>query len=601
MTRLSFPRIVIYLCIVVGIAGCGKSPPAEPPVATEVPTISKAPGISEAPVLIPTSTATVGEPPVTKAALAISPTVAIAAEKAPFPDAAFLTDDIVGLAVTHPRRIMEQPVVQMLKQAGLTVGVEEQSGLSVKPESIERITLVVDQASVDELARSGGLQVVSLEPTIKKTTQAPVNLEPPVRSEPRPLMILTFVTVDQTAFIEGFLGESTEESFESQSLHKNEFNAVCFVDGMTAVCGPIESVRKLVTTHASGQPGSPEILQQLETGADFSFVLDIKSQASLLEQVIERIPELGIIQHLELVSFQFNLSGKSGATLLQLVARTANEDSAGMLSQFARVGLLQAQKTLTSMRLPAETADRQAAELARTVAQSATIDQAGTRIELRIPVPDGIEKLPEFLQPSIDSAAQSAARLQQTNRLRKIALGFHSYHDAHQKFPGAGQSADGKSGLSWRVHILPYVDEAALYNEFNLSEPWDSETNKKLIEKMPKIYEVKGVAAGKTSLHVFTGTGAPFANDQLPEFADFTDGLSNSLLVVQAASDTAEIWTKPGGLDFDPKNPVQSLGKQLENEFLGVIADGSVRVISKAISANNLRRLIQFQDGEVLE
>jgi hypothetical protein len=101
-----------------------------------------------------------------------------------------------------------------------------------------------------------------------------------------------------------------------------------------------------------------------------------------------------------------------------------------------------------------------------------------------------------------------------------------------------------------------------LYNKFNLDEPWDSETNKALIDQMPDVFKSPDVTeAGKTSMHVFTGPGAVFAGDQTLKLSQIVDGLSNTILAVQAGPDTAEIWTKPGGLEFDPENPIKCLEK----------------------------------------
>ncbi|MEI8380118.1 MAG: DUF1559 domain-containing protein [Planctomycetota bacterium] len=762
-------------------------------MAQEPPKISKAPANAETPVLIPTPGETPKETPVIKSAPAVAPnsTVATPTEKAPFPEAAFLSEDVVGIIVSHPRRIMELPVVQMLKQAGLTDSIEEQSGLKTKPESIERAILVIDQASIDFMARASGFEIRTLEAGPQKKSVAPVknnlkqlglafhnyessfrsfpradgsgdgkktglswrvhllpfleqqelyqqfHLDEPwdsehnktliekmpaifqspgveeagktafhvfadensavntrkgvrladitdgtsntilavsagpdtadfwtkpgglafdskapkkslgnvgkelwvvmcdgaalkisadcddatlanlitindgnvigdfldvrPRAEPRPLMILTFASVDREEFLKEFLTESEATTFDGQSIHKNEFNAVCFVNEKTALCGPIESVKKMIQTHQSDKAASPEFLNQLESGADFSFAFDLKSQASLLDQIVEAIPALGVAQQLEQVALQINLSGKVGAKLLELILTAIDEDSANSLSQSANVGLIQLQQSLNLTRVPTVKEEREALELTKAAAKSATVRQVGNQIELLIPVPEGFEKLPQLMKPSVESAAKAAARAKRMNSLRQFALGFHNYHETYLKFPGAGISADGKSGLSWRVHILPMIGEAVLYQQFNLDEPWDSETNKKLIEKMPKIFEVKEADQGKTSFHLLTGPGAPFADDATPSIAQFTDGTSSTLLVVEAAADTAEIWTKPGGLDFDPKNPIKALGTLLENEFIAVMADGSARAISKSINPETLRRLIQHQDGEAIE
>ena len=107
--------------------------------------------------------------------------------------------------------------------------------------------------------------------------------------------------------------------------------------------------------------------------------------------------------------------------------------------------------------------------------------------------------------------------------------------------------------------------------------------------------------AGKTSLHVFTGPGAPFAKDQAPGLASITDGTSNTILIVEAGPDTAAIWTQPGGLDFDPKDPLKALGELSADTFRVAMCDGSVRSLQKTIGLETLRKLIQSADGEPVE
>jgi hypothetical protein len=92
-----------------------------------------------------------------------------------------------------------------------------------------------------------------------------------------------------------------------------------------------------------------------------------------------------------------------------------------------------------------------------------------------------IESLP-FMPGAADQARS-------TNNLKQIALAMHNYLSVYNTFPPAYiASKDGKPLLSWRVQILPYIEEGRLYEEFHLDEPWDSEHNKALVAKMPKIY-----------------------------------------------------------------------------------------------------------------
>ncbi|MBC7965305.1 MAG: hypothetical protein H7Z17_05190, partial [Fuerstia sp.] len=139
--------------------------------------------------------------------------------------------------------------------------------------------------------------------------------------------------------------------------------------------------------------------------------------------------------------------------------------------------------------------------------------------------------------------------------------------------------------------------QAALYQQFKMDEAWDSPHNKALIEKMPDIFKVEGVdKPGHTSIHVFTGENTGMGTDEGTRLQDFTDGTSNTILAVAAGPESAEIWTKPGGLKFSRDDPKKVLGT-LSEQFLVLISDGSVRFLKSSIDDETLRNLIQRNDG----
>lgn len=188
------------------------------------------------------------------------------------------------------------------------------------------------------------------------------------------------------------------------------------------------------------------------------------------------------------------------------------------------------------------------------------------------------------------------------NNLKQFALAMHNLHDVYGRFPDDdGIDNENKGNLSWRVWMLPYMDQAQLFNQFHLDEPWDSDHNKTLIEKMPAMFESPGVTEkGKTSVHVFTGEGAPFAGESGPGMRNITDGTSNTIMMVLAGADKADVWTKPGGLDFDPADPIKALGK-IDKQFLAGFMDGSVRSLPADIEPTSLESLITHAGGEVID
>ncbi|MEZ6132201.1 MAG: DUF1559 domain-containing protein [Planctomycetaceae bacterium] len=80
-----------------------------------------------------------------------------------------------------------------------------------------------------------------------------------------------------------------------------------------------------------------------------------------------------------------------------------------------------------------------------------------------------------LLLPAVQQAREAARRTQCKNNLKQILLGLHNYHDVHTTFSqgqsinGQGRAASHCCGGNWRVHLLPYVDQAPVYNQINWS------------------------------------------------------------------------------------------------------------------------------------
>lgn len=193
-------------------------------------------------------------------------------------------------------------------------------------------------------------------------------------------------------------------------------------------------------------------------------------------------------------------------------------------------------------------------------------------------------------------------RKNSTNNLKQIGLAFHNYADFHNKFVANVADDKGKLLLSWRVLLLPYLDEDVLFKEFKLDEPWDSTHNKKLIQKMPKVYTpVRGKAGkGETFYRGFTGPSTIFETGKELRFQSVTDGTSNTILCVEAEKSVP--WTKPDDLPFDPKKDELPKvgGAMFEAGFNCLICDGSVRFVKKDIAKDTLKALITRDGGEVI-
>lgn len=226
-----------------------------------------------------------------------------------------------------------------------------------------------------------------------------------------------------------------------------------------------------------------------------------------------------------------------------------------------------------------------------------SLTQTGDALSLVIARPASLGDLPTLVRPLIADAVQQKRVAMALNDLKQIGLAMHNYHDVFGSFPANDRGETEAVGLSWRVHLLPYLYDFALYQEFHMDEPWDSDHNKALIPRMPKIFG--NSPEGKTSIHVFVGESTPFGGKPIG-ITGVVDGTSNTIMVVRAGDDTAEIWTKPGGLAFDKANPIQALGN-IGEKFDVLFMDASVRSLPKSIDPATLGNLIQHSDGNTVE
>ncbi len=209
-----------------------------------------------------------------------------------------------------------------------------------------------------------------------------------------------------------------------------------------------------------------------------------------------------------------------------------------------------------------------------------------------------------LLLPAVQAAREAARRVASTNNLKLIGLAMHNYAQANKTFPPAYKAdASGKPLLSWRVLILPFVcdDGLALYNQFHLDEPWDSDNNKALIARMPAVYRDPNSTVadqGKTNYLTVRNEKSVFPGGKGVGFAEITDGTSNTIMTVEVPDENAVIWTKPDDFAYDEDNPLKGLVGMRPGVFLAGFADGSVRAINTTIDQTVLKALFTRNGGE---
>jgi prepilin-type processing-associated H-X9-DG protein len=240
-------------------------------------------------------------------------------------------------------------------------------------------------------------------------------------------------------------------------------------------------------------------------------------------------------------------------------------------------------------------------------------DQFKTQIEGdRVTVSADAHAASEWASAVLKPLRQKFTRADCVRNLLMIGLAMHNYHSKHNAFPAA-YIADkaGKPLLSWRVLVLPFLDQQALYDEFHLDEPWDGPHNKPLIDRMPAVYACpselgKKLEPGKTTYLTPRGPRTIFPGAAGVKIKQITDGTSNTIMILDVPADHAVIWTKPDDYEVpaqaDPKTLMDTkslLGRHLGGSNVS-FADGSVRFLKQSISPLIFHALTPLDGGEVI-
>jgi prepilin-type processing-associated H-X9-DG protein len=424
------------------------------------------------------------------------------------------------------------------------------------------------------------------------------------------IIVATARPYDRAQVLAAVAPDGTEEKRGGHVLYVGiKGNALHFIGDRAFVFGRPEAVRDLLGRPAAATEGRLTAALRLAAGKHAAVVgLNPEAIARALgDQLPPQAEPFKPLLLARLATLTADLDeGLPGDLRLTFAGEKEAREAEPVVKtglKFAGTALAEATKQIGKGEGGAKLAElirRAAADLGE-----ATVRQEGTRVEASAHVKLGPEEARTFVDSAVLRVQEASKRIQSVNNLKQLTLATINYADANGgSLPPQGVfGADGKPLLSWRVLILPYVEQDALYKEFHLDEPWDSAHNKKLLAKMPPVFRMPGSPAGTTETYyqAFVGPGAFFEGRQRQRFpASFTDGTSNTIMYVEAAKGVP--WTKPEDLSFDPdpKKPLPKLGGHFRGGFNVGMCDGSVRFILKTISDTTLRAAITRNGGEVL-
>jgi hypothetical protein len=226
-----------------------------------------------------------------------------------------------------------------------------------------------------------------------------------------------------------------------------------------------------------------------------------------------------------------------------------------------------------------------------------------------------------MLHPVQRRAREPARRSQCHNQLKQIVLGLHTYHDVYGCFPPAYvPGPDGKPWHSWRVLILPFIEQQSLYEQYDFGEPWDGPNNSKLAGRKPDIYNCPSDrdshGSAVTNYVAVVGAKAAWAGREPLDFGDFPDGTSSTIIVVEVA-DSGIHWMEPRDLSFEearrginaPGRARLSSHHALDHGYFyhdepGVdvaMVDGSVRFLADWLDQPTLEAMLTIDGTEQID
>lgn len=529
--------------------------------------------------------------------MSITPSMALAAqaqtgEAAAGDDLSYIIPEATMAGVAYPRRVLTHPSMEMMPIEVLSAaGIHK---IGVDPVDVEQLTVMfVPSVPIPD----GGIVVRFQKPidVITILAKLPLNLEEtrlegrPYLKSPHPVAPGFFMPDDKTLLManDGMLQKMLAAKQKSPEMGPaRKLMKTVKQSSDLAIVAAIEPMRPLIVPLVNSRPIPPQFagLKQLPElisaarlqvqmidggGASLALLGNDAAAAEKIEKQINQLIDMG--QAMMKAEAAKNIKN-SDDPVEAAAAKYVQRISGMMLDPFRPVRKGK-------------------------VVKFELINKGNEQIAV-------IGILVALLLPAIQAAREAARRAQSTNNLKQIALAMHMYHDTRKSFPSrANFDKDGKPLLSWRVHILPFIEENDLYKQFHLDEPWDSEHNKKLIPLMPTVYRNPSSLAvqGKADYLVPTGKGSIFEKQKGTPIREIRDGCSNTIMVVEVDPARAVIWTKPQGLKYDEANPMAGLGKAHPNGFLVALADGSVRFISSGLDRQTFLNMLGMKDGKIVQ
>ena len=490
----------------------------------------------------------------------------------------FMTSDVIGIAYIDIENVDLKESVALMDKLGFRETIRYQELLARLPEAEKDISKLKEAglSRVYALLRTSDIQEVGT----------------------------SFVMPLETGSDPQLAIEAFEGVFEKLSGGKQRGYKVSSRDGALIAAADAQFDR-LMNEKGSADSKRPEIWKAIGQGSLGVVLFGDEDSRRVVQELMPEFPSPFEAFNGDLVAVDtkwLGMSLKLDATpKLNIEIETSDETSAETYESLLNNAIAMARQ------MPQISEAIQKSEVDFMV-KALTPKRDGTRVSISASqLTNDLDRLATAFSPQIKAVRESARKTQTLNTIRQHLLAMHNYESAHGRFPVQfSVDKDGKPLLSWRVHVLPFLEQNELYRKFNLDEPWDSENNIKLAEQMPEVFwDMNGKSfeankAGKTIFQVPAGEGLAFNGGTEFGFGDLTDGSSNTIGLVAMPVERAVIWTKPVDWNVDLKKPLEMLKAEGRTHVVVGRCDGSTDSFALK-SPETWRSLLGPADGEVID
>ncbi len=217
-----------------------------------------------------------------------------------------------------------------------------------------------------------------------------------------------------------------------------------------------------------------------------------------------------------------------------------------------------------------------------------------------------------YATPAVTKLSAVRQRTQTIRNLEQIAAALNAYAADHGAYPApVVRDASGMPMHSWRVAILPYLNESQLYVSYDFNQPWNSPSNSLIVGSMPSVYaspHISGFSSNQSHYQLVSGDTTLFPRTGPLGPKKLLDEAAKTALVVEAfpTPNSSAVWTEPVELDINAMsfvmgaNPGVEIGGVTEGGVGIATVDGEGHFLEETTTPEIIRAILTASGGEPL-